>query len=196
MSENGPVRTCIGCGGKFPKEDVLRFVVDNDRRLLPDINRKLPGRGASACLESSCIKRAVQKKAFSKYLKNFGEEDTFEIIAEKIITMYSNYLYTIMRLGFGGQKIVTGLDNCSKRIKNRELFLCLLVNDISENSLQRIKPVADKFQVKVLFLDDKRIVAEKMHRPIRAVYGIVDRVFARKIEDIINKIDKVKTWIG
>lgn len=196
MSEKGPIRTCIGCNTKFDKENVLRFVADYDGNLIPDINRKLPGRGASVCLDEACVKAAIKKKAFVRQLKSKSEAETLKNIAEQVIIAYSNYLYTLLRLGFGGRKVIDGLDICSKRMVSGDLKLCLLVEDISENSLQKIKPVADKCNVKVRFLGEKRVVAEKVHRPIRAVYGIVDKVLAKKVEDIINKIDRVKTWIG
>jgi uncharacterized protein len=49
--ETGPLRRCIVTRERLPKERMIRFVIGPDRRLVPDLAARLPGRGIwlSAC---------------------------------------------------------------------------------------------------------------------------------------------------
>jgi predicted RNA-binding protein YlxR (DUF448 family) len=49
--ETGPLRRCIVTRQRLPKEKMIRFVVGPDRRVVPDLAGRLPGRGIwlSAC---------------------------------------------------------------------------------------------------------------------------------------------------
>ena len=44
-SEYGPLRRCIVTRERLPKEQMIRFVVAPDRKLVPDLAATLPGRG-------------------------------------------------------------------------------------------------------------------------------------------------------
>ena len=64
--EHRPVRTCIGCGRKAPKDELLRFVAE-DGEVISD--PMAPGRAAYTCRRLSCFERAVTKNAFSRTLR-------------------------------------------------------------------------------------------------------------------------------
>ncbi|NTV14227.1 MAG: YlxR family protein [Desulfobulbaceae bacterium] len=57
----GPERTCLGCGAKFGKGGLLRFVV-RDGELLVDSSQHLSGRGVYCCRAGVCLRKFVSKK--------------------------------------------------------------------------------------------------------------------------------------
>jgi uncharacterized protein len=59
-------RTCVGCGRKAPKDELLRFVAE-DGVLTPGASR--PGRGVYTCARLACFERAASKKAFNRALR-------------------------------------------------------------------------------------------------------------------------------
>jgi uncharacterized protein len=61
-----PLRTCVGCGRKAPKADLLRFVARNGS-LVPGPTD--PGRGAYTCRRLACFERAASKNAFNRTLR-------------------------------------------------------------------------------------------------------------------------------
>jgi uncharacterized protein len=63
---SSPLRTCIGCGRKAPKAELLRFVA-RDGALVPGSLE--PGRGAYTCRRLACFERAASRKAFNRTLK-------------------------------------------------------------------------------------------------------------------------------
>lgn len=76
-----PIRTCIGCRGKFPKKDLLRFVQDAAGNLRTDPTGKAPGRGAYVCRSQACIHVAFKSQKINAHLRfNFSRQvvDSFK----------------------------------------------------------------------------------------------------------------------
>jgi uncharacterized protein len=63
-----PVRTCIGCGERAAKPDLIRLVAAGDE-IVPDVASRLPGRGAYLHPSLACLERAQRRKAFPRALR-------------------------------------------------------------------------------------------------------------------------------
>jgi uncharacterized protein len=61
-----PTRSCVGCGRKAPRHELLRFVA-KDGRLVTGAGE--PGRGAYTCRRLACFERAVARRAFNRTLR-------------------------------------------------------------------------------------------------------------------------------
>lgn len=68
--ESGPERTCAVTREKAAPEDMLRFVLGPDHQVVPDIKRKLPGRGVWIGLSKQRVALAVKKQVFARGLKD------------------------------------------------------------------------------------------------------------------------------
>jgi predicted RNA-binding protein YlxR (DUF448 family) len=62
----GPMRTCIVTGAEGTPERMIRFVVGPEGDVVPDLARRLPGRGLWVTAERAVLERAVEKNLFSK----------------------------------------------------------------------------------------------------------------------------------
>ena len=62
----GSERTCIVTGTKDVPDAMLRFALSPDGSVVPDIRRKLPGRGVWTRLSFETVSRAAAKQAFSR----------------------------------------------------------------------------------------------------------------------------------
>ena len=71
--KKAPERSCVGCGERKEKKDLLRIVRGNDGELIPDESGKLPGRGAYLCRKAGCAALAKKKRAFHRALR--ADED-------------------------------------------------------------------------------------------------------------------------
>lgn len=49
-----PVRTCVSCGAKRNKTDLIRLVMDPEGRVIRDDAGRFPGRGAYVCPSRDC----------------------------------------------------------------------------------------------------------------------------------------------
>jgi uncharacterized protein len=69
VAEGSPERTCIVTRTKAMPRDMIRFVVGPDATVVPDIRRKLPGRGVWVMSSADIVAKAVKGQAFSRGFK-------------------------------------------------------------------------------------------------------------------------------
>ena len=69
-----PVRTCVSCGAKRSKKEMLRFVLGQDKQLVRDDSGHRTGRGAYACKVSSCIETLMNRRRLEKVFKVLREQ--------------------------------------------------------------------------------------------------------------------------
>ncbi|MFN3934368.1 RNA-binding protein [Parvibaculum sp.] len=63
---SGPERRCIVTGESGGKDGLIRFVLDPDGNVVPDLAEKLPGRGFWVTATREMLERAVAKGHFAK----------------------------------------------------------------------------------------------------------------------------------
>ena len=66
-------RTCIATRTVLPRDELIRFVLDPESRVVPDLKGKLPGRGVWVTARSEMIRRAVDKKLFARAFRGTAE---------------------------------------------------------------------------------------------------------------------------
>ncbi|MBK9741057.1 MAG: YlxR family protein [Actinobacteria bacterium] len=69
-----PQRTCVGCRQRAARSDLIR-VVAIAGACVPDVSRRLPGRGAHVHPSLQCLERAEQRRAFPRALRVAGPLD-------------------------------------------------------------------------------------------------------------------------
>ncbi len=65
-SPAGPQRTCLATGEQAAPERMIRFVVGPDGEVVPDLARRLPGRGMWVRAERAAVERAMAKNLFAR----------------------------------------------------------------------------------------------------------------------------------
>lgn len=63
---SGPMRTCIVTGEEGTPERMIRFVVGPEGDVVPDLARRLPGRGMWVMARREVLQRAVEKGLFAR----------------------------------------------------------------------------------------------------------------------------------
>jgi len=61
-----PIRTCIGCGQKAPRDELLRLVRAPSGVVTLDPGKLAPGRGAWVHPRESCLRRAEAARAVGR----------------------------------------------------------------------------------------------------------------------------------
>jgi hypothetical protein len=65
----GAERFCAVTGAVKPVEEMIRFVVSPDGAAVPDLKRRLPGRGIWITASRAALRTAVARKAFARSFK-------------------------------------------------------------------------------------------------------------------------------
>ena len=68
-ADSGPLRLCAVSRVQKPPEELIRFVAGPDGKIVPDLARRLPGRGVWVDATREAVAEAVRRKAFAKSLK-------------------------------------------------------------------------------------------------------------------------------
>lgn len=66
---NSSLRTCVVTRAERTPDELIRFVVGPDGAVVPDLARRLPGRGVWVALDAAVVATAVKTKAFARSMK-------------------------------------------------------------------------------------------------------------------------------
>ena len=73
-----PERTCIGCGSKKTKKELVRIVKYKEGNISIDRTNKMAGRGAYICEDISCLEKAIKSKRLEKTFETKIEDEIYE----------------------------------------------------------------------------------------------------------------------
>jgi len=84
VSDQGPVRTCIGCRRRELAVELLRVVAvsagNGQNAVTVDTSGNLPGRGAWLHPDQQCLRAAIRRRAFGRALRITGTPDTSAVV--------------------------------------------------------------------------------------------------------------------
>ena len=86
----GPIRTCIGCRGRFSKKNLLRFVRDAVGKLQTDPTGKLPGRGAYVCQSQACINITFKSQRINTHLRSNLSRQVIDSFKQELLSLVSH----------------------------------------------------------------------------------------------------------
>jgi predicted RNA-binding protein YlxR (DUF448 family) len=61
-----PKRTCVSCGAKRTKHELIRLVVNGEGQLIRDHEGKAQGRGAYVCKSESCREQLSKNRRLGR----------------------------------------------------------------------------------------------------------------------------------
>ncbi|MCM0082040.1 DUF448 domain-containing protein [Geomonas sp. Red32] len=187
MPKATPERSCLACREPKDKGSLLRFVLAPDRTLVPDLQQKLPGRGAYTCMKAGCVRLAVQKKQFARGFK--GEvlgadaEALVKQVGERLVERIASYI----SLANKGAKIVSGSDQVSERLKKGEGGVLFVATDISADIGERFRGSAKAKGIPVISLFDKERMGALVGKEMRTVALVLQSGFVASISSEIEK---------
>ncbi|HEX9078959.1 MAG TPA: DUF448 domain-containing protein [Desulfuromonadaceae bacterium] len=192
-----PQRSCLGCREPRDKGELLRFVLSPQGEVVPDLDGKLPGRGAYTCLNPACLEAACRQRQFSRAFKReVGVLPPEEMIALVRRLMRERILGSLGLANRAG-KIVSGGSLVSDAIRGTgKPGLVLVATDVSEAIGERIEALADAHRIprlRVMTKDDFGTILGKAPRSAVAVKpgGFVKQL-AAMIERYRNFLGEVQ----
>ena len=82
----GTERLCAATGDVRPVEDMIRFVLAPDGTVVPDLRRRLPGRGVWVTATRQALAAAIARKAFARsYKRNVAVAPDFVASTERLL---------------------------------------------------------------------------------------------------------------
>jgi uncharacterized protein len=77
-----PIRSCVACRNRSPKNGLVRVVRGADGAVRYDSSGKQPGRGAYLCRSIDCCRAAIKTRKLERALKcELSEETVSELVS-------------------------------------------------------------------------------------------------------------------
>lgn len=133
-----PERRCIATGTVRPTTELIRFVVAPDGSIVADLAAKLPGRGIWVAAEGSALKRAVDKRLFSRAAGTAVELP--EGFFDRVEAMLVERVQTLISLARKAGQAVAGFEKVKGWLITDEAVMLLQASDGSERGKTRLRP--------------------------------------------------------
>ena len=78
MNRKVPMRTCVVTREKYPKQELIRIVKNNDNQVFVDLTGKSNGRGAYIKKDLDVLAKAIKTKVLEKHLETPIDNTIYE----------------------------------------------------------------------------------------------------------------------
>lgn len=181
MAKADPQRSCLGCREVKPKEELLRFVLDPEKNVIPDLAKRLPGRGAYTCYRRSCLEAAVSKRQFSRSFKGEAIAPSAGELLSLVIVLQEGRVAATIALANKAGKIVSGSDKVMDALRKGSVALLILAGDISSESASKFMAIADKTGVESFRFSEKERLGSPLGKELRSVVAVSPGPFAESL---------------
>lgn len=108
----GSLRRCAVTRQELAPEELIRFVADPAGTIVPDLTRKLPGRGVWVTCERAAVEAAVKANSFAKSLKR--QVSVPADLPERIDTLFLERILKALSLANKAGLVSTGAEKVEK----------------------------------------------------------------------------------
>jgi len=129
-------RTCIVTRQTAQPEEMIRFVAGPDGKLVPDLKRRLPGRGCWVRAERCCVEMAVKRRLFAKALKTKLEVD--QALSDVIDGLLVDDLVGMMKMARKAGQLVSGAKKTDNAVRSGMAIAVLHALDAADDGIRKI----------------------------------------------------------
>ncbi|MEA3466296.1 MAG: DUF448 domain-containing protein [Thermodesulfobacteriota bacterium] len=176
------LRTCVSCRVTAAQDVLIRYVAAPDGMLLVDYQHKLPGRGTYSCLNKNCITQAVQRKAFTRSLKNSQlNVDVDRLIGslqEQVTARVLNLIGMARKADLaasGSQLVLASLK------KPCDIALVLMATDVSQGVGSKVRHRSARAGVPLIECFDKTAIGQALGLSERSVVALMKSPLAQTL---------------
>ena len=137
MKQEETERKCIATGVVQPKEELLRFVVTEDSRLLPDFNKKIPGRGLYVSNSRQALAKALKGNLFVKAVHR-------SLKIEKLL--YKKGLDSL-NLAVKAGALVSGFEKVKDKLEKGQVAFIIQAQDAAPDGCRKLEKQAEGLEV-------------------------------------------------
>lgn len=136
MEGGGSLRLCAATRAARSPEDLIRFVAGPDGVLVPDLARKLPGRGVWVGADKASVTRAVAAKAFARSLKRPVE--VAADLPEIVETLLARRALEALSIANKAGQVVVGFAQVDSLLDSGQAVALVHGNDAAEGGRDKL----------------------------------------------------------
>jgi uncharacterized protein len=132
----GTTRLCVATRALLPIDDMIRFVRAPDGAVVPDLKRKLPGRGVWVSARRSVLAAAIQRGAFRRGFKSdVTVSKDLLTLTERLLT---RWVLDALTIANKAGHVVTGFAKVEAAIATGPILALLHGSDASPDGWRKI----------------------------------------------------------
>ncbi len=132
----GTERSCALTRKVMPVADMVRFVVGPDGAVVPDVKRKLPGRGLWITGTGAAVTEAVKRNVFARGFKRQVRAAP-ELAAETERLLERAALDALAIAGKGG-RVVTGASKVAAALEETDVLALIHASDAADDGRRKL----------------------------------------------------------
>jgi predicted RNA-binding protein YlxR (DUF448 family) len=129
-------RMCIVSRRSLDADLLIRFVAAPDGRLLPDLKRRLPGRGAHVEARREVVELAVKRRIFSRALKR--DVSGLETLADDLDALMVRSALGSLGMARKAGQIVTGSAKVDATLRTGKAAASLHASDAAPDGVRKL----------------------------------------------------------
>ena len=133
-------RTCIVTRQERTAEEMIRFVLGPENRVVPDIRRKLPGRGVWVTANQDLVAKATRKGAFARGFKTGAKAD--DDLADRVGHLLDQAALDALSMAKKAGLVTVGHDKIAAALKKGSVSLLLHASDAAPGSRKKLGAIA------------------------------------------------------
>ncbi len=184
----GSHRICAGCRQRRPESRLLRLVRGADGQVLPDLSRKLPGRGANLCPDRRCFERAVERRAFARAFRADVIAPDPQALADAFTAAGERRVASMLAVAGRSGWLHAGRDAVRLALRRDRAALVLLALDASAGLADQVGGEARARRVPLRRLLSRWSLGRILGRRELAVVALSHRGLAARLRLEIDRI--------
>jgi predicted RNA-binding protein YlxR (DUF448 family) len=135
-NRSGTARMCAVTRQVSPIDDLIRFVVGPSGDVVPDLKRKLPGRGLWLSASHATVSEAVKRKVFSRGFKR--EVRVSPTLADETERLLVRAVIEALAMAAKAGQVVSGFTKAEDAIGQRDMVALLHASDGAADGIRKL----------------------------------------------------------
>jgi Predicted nucleic-acid-binding protein implicated in transcription termination len=174
--DDGPERKCIATGQSQPLGGLIRFVLDPDGNVVPDLAGKLPGRGMWVSADRAALEKATSKGLFARSAK--APAKAAADLPDLVDRLLARRVVDLISLSRKSGDAVTGYERVKDWLQTEQARVLIQAEDGSERGKSRLSTPHRGYWIGWLTADELGLAFGRqsvIHAALRAG-GLTERV--------------------
>ena len=134
------LRRCIVTRQPLEKPAMIRFVIDPDGRVTPDLKERLPGRGLWVTATREALDQAVVRHAFSKAAKQSVK--VAPDLADRVVELAKREVAELLGLARKSGQLVAGFEKVDAALRAGRVRVLVAASDGAEDGRGKLARIA------------------------------------------------------
>ncbi|MDP6565154.1 MAG: RNA-binding protein [Alphaproteobacteria bacterium] len=150
-AKSAPERRCIATGDVAPASRLLRFVVDPEGQVVPDLAQKLPGRGIWVGARRDLLDRAVGKRLFARAARM--PVTVADDLPGRVEAEMTRRCLGLLGLARRAGELVLGFEKVRSALRGQQLAAVVVASDGSRRERNRLIGRSDEGSDKMALIE-------------------------------------------